>query len=108
MVKTIVLNMNIILHITVSGVPKKGVVALKNDINKFKDSLVFDYKDTGKNMLYYCEEQQPIELTDEYGNSMIVNEKSGCCIVPATYNLSKSLVYSEKVGDSSARARYKE
>lgn len=96
------------LHITVSGVPKKGVIALKNDISNFKDDLVFDYKDTGKNMLYYCEEQQPCELTDENGVSMIVNEKSGCCIVPATYNLSKSLVYAEKVGDSSTRARFKE
>ena len=59
-------------------------------------------------MLYYCEEQQPCELTDEDGVSMIVNEKSGCCIVPTTYNLSKSLVYAEKVGDSSTRARFKE
>ena len=73
------------------------------------DRIEYDrYKDTGKNMLYYCENQQPIELTDENGASMIVNEKSGCCIVPATYNLSKSLVYAEKVGDSSMRAKFKE
>ena len=83
-------------------------VALKNDINNFKDDLVFDYNDTGKNMLYYCEEQEAIKLTDENGASMIVDEKSGCCIVPATYNLSKSLVYAEKVGDSSMRAKFKE
>lgn len=97
------------LHITVSGVPKKGVSALQGDITTFKNDLMFNYEDTGKNMLFYCDDMSEYELTDYLGNNKIVSDKSGCCIVPCTYKLSKSLVYTEKcVDDTSARAKFKE
>lgn len=96
------------LHITVSGVPKSGVAALKNDISNFKDNLLFEYKDTGKNLLYYCDKQQEVDLTDYQGNTVHVQDLSGCCILPTSYTLSKALEYAELVNDSSKRAKYKE
>ena len=97
------------LHITVSGVPKKGVSALKGDLNNFRDNLLFTYEDTGKNMLFYCDHQEPTEIKDYLGNKTIVDDVSGCCIVPTTYELSKALEYTHLLSDnSSKRAIYKE
>lgn len=97
------------IHITVSGVPKKGAVALKGDLNNFKDNLVFEFKDTGKNLLIYTEDQEPIEITDYEGNKYTVYDKSGCCILPTTYVLGKSQEYEHLLSDESApRAIYNE
>lgn len=38
------------LHLTVAGVPKKGVACLNNNINNFTDGFIFDGKVTGKKM----------------------------------------------------------
>lgn len=94
------------LHITVAGVPKNGVSALKNDINKFKDDLIFNYEDTGKNILVYNDDQIPIELTDYTGRKLVVKDKKGCPVFPTTYILKKALEYAELVGDSSERSRF--
>lgn len=97
------------IHITVSGVPKCGAVALKGDLNNFKDDLVFEFKDTGKNLLIYTEDQEPVEIKDYLGESLIVYDKSGCCILPTTYILGKSLEYEHLLSDeSSRRAIYNE
>lgn len=97
------------LHITVSGVPKSGVVALKGDLNNFRNNLVFEFKDTGKNLLIYTEQQEPIEIEDYQHNKLIVSDLSGCCIIPTTYILGKSQEYEHLLSDnSSQRAIYKE
>ena len=96
------------IHITVSGVPKKGCKAL-DSLKDFKDDFIFKHKDTDKNMLQYNDNQVPIELTDYQGNKLIVNDKSGCCILPDSYTLGKSLEYADLISDeSSKRAIYKE
>ena len=96
------------IHITVAGVPKGGAKALKS-LDDFRDDFVFSYKDTDKNLVLYTEEQSPIEVTDYLGLKYLVTDKSGCCILPNTYKLSKSLDYANLVSDdSSARARFKE
>ena len=41
------------LHITVAGVPKKGVKSLKNDINNFHKGLIFSGEVSGKKMHEY-------------------------------------------------------
>lgn len=41
------------LHITVAGVPKKGVEALEDDINNFKPGFIFPGKITGKKTYTY-------------------------------------------------------
>lgn len=97
------------LHITVAGVPKKGVSALKNNIDNFKDDLFFKASETGKKQIYYNDEQPTVKVVDYLGNVDIVNEKKGICIMPCSYTLSKSLVYAPKLSDiSSNRKKYKE
>jgi len=97
------------LHITVAGVPKEGVVALKNDINNFNDSLFFNASDTGKKQIFYNDEQPTLKVIDYLGNADIISEKKGICLMPCSYTLSKSLVYAPKLSDiSSKRKKYKE
>lgn len=93
------------LTITVSGVPKQGVKCLKNDISNFKDNLLFDYKHTKKNTLIYLEDLEPVKLTDYEGNTLLVNDKSGCCVLPTSYLLCKSDEYNT-VLKSSKRSLY--
>ena len=96
------------IKITVAGVPKSGASALKR-LEDFKDDLVFDFKDTNKNLLFYTDNQPKFEFTDYLGFKYIVNDKSGCCLLPTTYVLSKSLDYVNLINDnSSKRARFKE
>lgn len=97
------------IKITVAGVPKeKGAKALKS-LNDFRDNFVFDYKDTGKNLLIYVENQEPFILEDYKGNKAEVKDKSGCSLIPTTYVLGKALDYANLVNDnSSKRAKYKE
>lgn len=96
------------IGITVSGVPKSGAKALK-DLKDFKDSFVFKAEDTNKSTLYYCENQEPFNLVDFQGNECLVTDKTGCCLVPATYELGKSLEYATLLNDASSdRAIYNE
>ena len=75
----------------------------------FKNDLVFEFKDTGKNLLIYTEDQEPVEIIDYLGNKLILYDKSGCCILPTTYVLGKSQEYEHLLSDESARrAIYKE
>ena len=57
----------------------------------------------------YSEEQSPLEVEDYLGLKYLITDKSGCCILPNTYKLSKSLDYANLISDdSSKRARFKE
>ena len=97
------------IKITVSGVPKKGAIALKNDLKNFKDNLIFRFEDTGKNMLIYNDNQYDFEIIDYQGNIDFIKQPSGACIVPATYELNKSDEYASFLNDESeARAIFKE
>ena len=97
------------IHITVSGVPKSGAKCLAGDLGNFRDELVFTSDITNKNMLFYTEGQPPVEITDYLGNSYIVDDPSGCCVVPTTYVLSKAHEYMNLLSDnSSRRSIYKE
>lgn len=96
------------IHITVAGIPKRGASALKS-LDEFRDDFVFNYSDTNKNLVMYTEEQSPLEVEDYLGLKYMVTDKSGCCILPNTYKLSKSLDYANLISDdSSKRARYME
>lgn len=96
------------IEITVAGVPKKGCKALKT-LEDFKDNLVFTYKDTGKNLLIYLDDQSEKDICDYKGKFQHITDKSGCAIIPTTYVLGKSQEYAELISDeSSKRAIYKE
>lgn len=98
-----------VVHITVSGVPKSGAVCLDNDLNNFKDDLVFEHKYTNKNTVMYCEEQKSVSFKDYLGVECKVDEHSGCCIIPTSYVLSKALDYAELLSDrSTERQLFKE
>lgn len=97
-----------VLEITVAGVPKNGALNLKK-LEDFKDDFVFEHKYTNKNLLIYCENQKPIELTDYQNNTILVEDKTSCCCIPTTYILGKSLEYADLISDnSSKRAVYQE
>lgn len=96
------------IHITVSGVPKKGAKALKR-LEDFKDDFVFRFEDTGKNLLIYNDDQIEFDLLDYQGNITHETSKFGCCLVPTTYELGKSEEYAYLISDeSSKRAIFKE
>lgn len=96
------------IEITVSGVPKEGAKAL-NSLSEFKDNFVFKHKDTNKNFLQYNDNQIPYIIRDYLGQEELVKDKAGCCILPTSYELSKSIEYSNLISDnSSARAIYRE
>ena len=106
--KYAVKNSNGDIKITVAGVPKKGSKAMK-DLTEFKDGFIFKSKDTNKLLLYYVDNQSPIEMEDYQGNKYIVNDISGCCLVPCSYTLGKALDYVELINDSvSERSVYNE
>ena len=93
------------IKITVAGVPKSGAKALKR-LEDFKDGLIFKYSDTGKNLLFYCDNQTPVEVEDYLGIKMIVEDKSGCCLLPNTYTLGKALDYCHLLSDDSSKRNY--
>ena len=96
------------IKITVAGVPKSGAKALKS-LNDFRDNFVFNFEETGKNLLMYIEDQYKFNLVDYTGKSYVVDDKTGCSLIPTTYVLSKALDYTNLVNDnSSKRAVYKE
>jgi hypothetical protein len=96
------------IKITVAGVPKKGAKTLK-DLTEFKDGLIFKSKDTNKLLLYYVDNQEPIMMEDYQGNIYKVDDVSGCCLLPCSYTLGKSLDYADLINDSvSERSLYNE
>lgn len=96
------------IHITVAGVPKKAGFKCLKYLKNFKDDLVFEYKYTNKNMLFYVEDMKPQYITDYLGNDYYVTDKSGASLMPANYTLGKSLEYVELISDSSSkRAKFK-
>lgn len=96
------------IHITVSGVPKKGSCALKK-LEDFKDDFVFSFEETGKLMMMYNDEQENFILKDIDGNYVEIKDRYGVSLVPTTYELGKSIEYAELItSESSDRAIYKE
>ena len=96
------------IEITVAGVPKEGAKAL-HSLEEFKDDFIFDFKFTNKNIAYYLDDMQEIELTDYEGNKELLKNKYGIAIVPTTYTLGKAEEFCELLTDeSSSRAIYNE
>ena len=96
------------IKITVAGVPKKAGATLEK-LEDFKDDYVFKFEDTNKLLIVYVEDQKERDVTDYLGNTYRATDKTGCCLLPTTYVLGKSLEYANLISDdSSKRARYKE
>lgn len=96
------------IHITVAGVPKKKGSKCLTKIEDFNDGLYFPYSITNKQNVVYIDHQEKIELVDYLGNKMLIEDKGGCCLIPASYTLSKSNDYRMLLTDNhSKRAVYK-
>lgn len=94
------------IKITVAGVPKKkGSNAIKK-LEDFKDDFVFKSSETGKQTLYYIDEQQETKIVDCQGNIYINKDKTGCCFVPCTYILGKSEEYANLLTDNASNRAY--
>lgn len=101
-------DMSLVLEITVSGIPKRGARSLKS-LEDFKDDHVFEYKDTGKNMVLYNDEMIECDMVDFQGHTEHLTNRFGSTILPTTYVLGKALEYAELLTDeSSKRAIYRE
>ena len=98
-----------VIKITVAGVPKdKGARAL-HDLNDFRDNFIFKASDTNKQSIIYIDEQKEDKMVDANGCEYINRDKSGCCMIPCSYELGKSLDYCELLTDnSSKRAVFRE
>lgn len=96
------------IHITVAGVPKGGAKALKS-LDDFRDNFLFRYEDAKKHLLAYNDFQESVIMTDYLGNELYIDDKSGVCVLPNTYTLSKAYDYASLISDASSnRARFKE
>ena len=97
------------IKITVAGVPKKKGAKCLERIEDFRDNLVFKSSLTNKQTLIYLDEQQENELIDYQGNKWLNTDKTGCCLIPCSYELGKAFDYANLISDeSSKRAIYKE
>lgn len=98
-----------VLKITVAGVPKKKGAKCIEKIEDFRDNLVFKSSITEKQTLIYLDEQQENMLIDYQGNIYLNTDKTGCCLIPCSYELGKALDYANLISDeSSKRAIFKE
>lgn len=86
------------LHITVSGVSKKGAKALNNDIRNFKNGFIWDYYQSGKMTHMYHELcvsdegvvdnlQSDITYTDIDGNEYTSTYRWSIVLMPTTYTM---------------------
>lgn len=99
---------SLVLEITVSGIPKKGANSLKS-LDDFRDDHIFEFKDTGKNIILYNDDMVECDMEDFQGNIEHLNNRYGSTIIPTTYILGKALDYAELISDeSSKRAIYRE
>ena len=98
------------LHLTVSGVSKNGVSALKDDINNFKKGFVWDYDTSGKLTVFYHEltltnegvvdnTQKPFEFTDIDGHKYLCDYPYSVVLMPTTYKLGITEEYEQIINN---------
>lgn len=94
------------LHITVSGVSKKGASALKS-IDDFKDGFTWGYHESGKLTHFYNDEQSRVKIIDADGNIYINKYKYGIILQPTTYTLGIDELYQSLFEDIQDREERK-
>ena len=94
------------LHITVSGVSKKGACALKS-IDDFKDGFTWGYHESGKLTHFYNDEQSKVKIIDADGNIYINKYKYGIILQPTTYTLGIDALYQSLFEDIQDREERK-
>lgn len=98
------------LHITVSGVSKKGVDALNDDMSNFTKGFIWDYDSSGKLAVYYHELaltsegvrdylQEPFDFEDIDGNIYTCDYPYSVVLMPTTYKLGITGDYEAIIGE---------
>ena len=84
------------LHLTVAGINKEAVGCLHDDIENFKDGIVFDKdeKDVNKLLHTYIDSMPPIRFPDGY----VSEQKRGVNLRPNGYRLKVDPSYDELLG----------
>jgi hypothetical protein len=85
------------LHITVSGVSKKGVKALNNDISNFTKDFKWGYSTSGKLIHRYFDEQPDITFTDCQGHVYTSHQRHSVVLYPTSYTLGITEMYERLV-----------
>lgn len=87
------------LHLTISGVNKSAVTVLKNDLNNFKDGLVFDKDDPDVDKLLhtYFDNQPDITFPDGY----VSHQRRGVNLRPNSYKIKLDPDYKSLIHDMS-------
>lgn len=94
------------LHITVSGVSKRGACALKS-IDDFNDGFTWGYHESGKLTHFYNDEQSKVKIIDADGNIYINKYKYGIILQPTTYTLGIDELYQSLFEDMQEREERK-
>lgn len=74
------------LELTVAGLPKSGVKKL-NCVEDFTNHTVWNTRESGKNVVYYNDNQNFTKWIDRDGNTFISDDKFGACILPTSFDL---------------------
>lgn len=91
------------LHLTVSGVNKtKGVIALNNDLNNFKENMIFSAETSGKALLTFLTNMPIVRYPDGY----ISKYQYGYNVRNSSYKLKLSDDYSDLISDEDLYLMY--
>lgn len=75
-------------HVTISGVNKKsGGLALKGDLNNFKENMIFNNEYCKKLSMHYLDSQKHILYREGYNDVFNSHYNYGICAEPSTYTM---------------------
>lgn len=82
-------------HLCVAGLPKKAEELLPSNPFEFFSINGFHFAgaDTEKLRPVYKDEPYSVEITDDYGNTEIINVKTGVTLVPVDFEISEKRMY---------------
>ena len=80
---------------TVSGVSKKAVESLNDNIKNFNKETFFDYKDALKNIIGYNDNQEPITFKDCNGVEYTNEWETAIVIYPTTYSMTMDVLFED-------------
>lgn len=76
------------IHITISGVNKKaGAAALRGNVDNLRDNMVFTYKESGRKVSQYNNNQPRCRWIDDDGVEYVSDYKYGLALQPAEYRV---------------------
>lgn len=89
-------------HVTIAGLPKGTLEAYCSKHNldiydSFNDGLLFDIEDANKNAHKYNDSDHCDDITDQYGNTVHMQEKSSLGIYQTTFSMSLDDYYAELI-----------